>query len=352
MRALEEYLFAMEAGDISAPSAAGLIVLSLAATAGGTCGVTTPQAGFPLPVPLVAADGSWRPVGLCPLPDLIGVAALALWRPAWGADVLPLAGASGQASLPLMAAGMLPQLFFLGGTGGLGQIAFPLTAVATSGAGAALSLPVVAPYGLSGCNRQGVAVGLLPLAVTRAWSMRPGRSGAQRHRRRGGGGPAVPGQCRPGPGGSRSGRRCNASIGRPGRPGRHVACRRGRESGLCGGCRRRCLDLRPGHVRRGYGDCEDGAILLHGLLLAAGLPADRLVTAFGRVGTDRQGHVWLTYRRVSDGYWVVLDWTAGPAAGGVTALPAIGDVPYYATVDYALTAQSFFAVRQSPARLF
>ncbi|NMC50965.1 MAG: transglutaminase, partial [Desulfovibrio sp.] len=40
---------------------------------------------------------------------------------------------------------------------------------------------------------------------------------------------------------------------------------------------------------RGYGDCEDGAVLLHGLLLALGADTSRVVTVFGRVGAGNLG---------------------------------------------------------------
>ena len=33
--------------------------------------------------------------------------------------------------------------------------------------------------------------------------------------------------------------------------------------------------------------------------LAAGLPADRIVTVFGRVGANRDGHAWVAWRRLS-----------------------------------------------------
>jgi len=70
------------------------------------------------------------------------------------------------------------------------------------------------------------------------------------------------------------------------------------------------------------------------------------------VGVNRLGHAWVTYRRESDGNWVVLDWTAATPATSVACLPPIESAPYYALVDYALTATTFFAVRQRAATFF
>jgi len=54
----------------------------------------------------------------------------------------------------------------------------------------------------------------------------------------------------------------------------------------------------------GKGDCEDGAFLVHSLLLHAGVPYDRIGTYGGLVesgeGAATGGHAWTAYRRESD----------------------------------------------------
>lgn len=60
------------------------------------------------------------------------------------------------------------------------------------------------------------------------------------------------------------------------------------------------------------GDCEDGAFLIHSLMLNAGIPWDRIKTYGGEVwagvNAPTGGHGWAAYMRESDDEWVVLDW--------------------------------------------
>ena len=60
------------------------------------------------------------------------------------------------------------------------------------------------------------------------------------------------------------------------------------------------------------GDCEDGAFLMHSLMLNAGISWEKIRTYGGLVvsGTNAQagGHGWTAYRRDTDNEWVVLDW--------------------------------------------
>jgi len=61
------------------------------------------------------------------------------------------------------------------------------------------------------------------------------------------------------------------------------------------------------------GDCEDGALLMLSLLLAAGIPSWRLRVAVGTVlwpSQGYQGHAWVAYCRGVD--WVPLDWCFMP----------------------------------------
>ena len=64
-------------------------------------------------------------------------------------------------------------------------------------------------------------------------------------------------------------------------------------------------------LAKGSGDCEDGAFLVHSLLLHAGIDYDRVRTYGGFVdageGAASGGHAWTAYRRETDDEWVVLD---------------------------------------------
>jgi len=54
------------------------------------------------------------------------------------------------------------------------------------------------------------------------------------------------------------------------------------------------------------GDCDDGAILLANLMMAAGIPYWRIRLNAGDVKGG--GHAYVTYCRETDNEWVVLDW--------------------------------------------
>jgi hypothetical protein len=67
------------------------------------------------------------------------------------------------------------------------------------------------------------------------------------------------------------------------------------------------------------GDCEDGAFLIHSLLLHAGVNPTNIVTSGGLVRSYKAkngkmipngltGHAWTSYKRQSDGEWIALDW--------------------------------------------
>lgn len=334
MPALEDYVFAMEALPEEEVLGQALAALWLDVTTTGTCGVATAGEGIGLPRLAVTADGSWRPVGVCllPLPEIGG--ATDQWRPAWGASGLPGFIAMGQVSFALRVEAALTPLFALAGTGSLAGTGWPALAVLAG----------------SGGDRQGAAVAPLPLLAARGLccglenpvTAGPGSDAVVRLLCQGD--PELAGFALALAGGVADADAVAATM---------LAAVAARLTytvdGESGGDVWTCA---LGTYFRGTGDCEDGAVLLHGLLLAAGLPADRLVTAFGRVGTDRTGHAWVGYRRRCDGRWTALDWTRGPAQGPVAGLPVLGEAGYYAVVDYALTAQAFFTVRQDAAVFF
>lgn len=58
------------------------------------------------------------------------------------------------------------------------------------------------------------------------------------------------------------------------------------------------------------GDCEDGAILLHNILLKSGVPYWKLRLSAGTVVGG--GHAYLTYYCEETDTWVVLDWCYYP----------------------------------------
>jgi predicted transglutaminase-like cysteine proteinase len=62
-------------------------------------------------------------------------------------------------------------------------------------------------------------------------------------------------------------------------------------------------------IRKGTGDCEDAAFLIHSLMLNAGIPWDRIRTYGGEVELDGSsfGHAWTAYKRELDDEWIVLD---------------------------------------------
>lgn len=352
MASLEQYIVDMEAMPDETITGDGLIVLPMTASTTGTCGVTTPEAGLPLPPPNLVATGSWPPCGRLDLPALTATGALDAWHPAWGGAPLPRPEVTAQGSLALLVDLALTPLFADIRAGGLGQAALPAWSIAAgTGAAADLELPLPSPYGLSGLDRAARLGVTLPRTTATAWACglddpvtNATSSDAVVALLCQGNGELVLAAT------SLVGEANLASLGADDLAGALLSAvadnlTYAADDGEIWTCA-------MGTYTRGTGDCEDGAILLHALLLAAGIPADRLVTVFGRVGVTRLGHAWVSYRRVSDGNWVVLDWTAGTTSTPVTDLPPIERAPAYALVDYALTARAFFAVHQQATTFF
>ncbi|MEA4858280.1 MAG: transglutaminase domain-containing protein [Solidesulfovibrio sp.] len=333
MPALEDYICAMEALPEAALVASGLAIPAWEAAGTGTCGVTTAEDGLALPLLDVTASGDWGPVGVCPLPLPEAMAATVLWHPAWGTPLLLSPQVAGQASPAIRVQAALTPFFTL----------------ARAGAAGAVVLGALAAAAVSTFDRTGRAACPLPAATAKAYAC----------------GLASP---------VTNDTASDAVVGLLCRGDAELAALAAAWAGSATGgdaVAARLLAAVAASVTyedepdgedvwacalataaRGSGDCEDGAVLLHGLLLAAGIAADRLVTAFGRVGLDRVGHAWVAYRRESDGAWVALDWTLGALQGPVCGLPVLGESAYYALVDYALTAGAFFTVRQGAADFF
>lgn len=96
--------------------------------------------------------------------------------------------------------------------------------------------------------------------------------------------------------------------------------------------------------QRRTGDCEDGAFLVHSLMLNAGIPWDRIRTYGGLVragqGAETGGHAWTAYRREWDDEWVILDTSYYPNTYDVDARPPmrlLGD--YYLDTIFYMTAK-------------
>ncbi|MHC1788996.1 hypothetical protein [Solidesulfovibrio sp.] len=106
------------------------------------------------------------------------------------------------------------------------------------------------------------------------------------------------------------------------------------ESGDAWTCAARTLE-------RAWGDCEDGAILLHSMMLSLGCPPSRIKTVFGKYGIDSIGHVWTIFLRASDGEWIVMDWTA-TVPSDIEDFPRQSDVlSSYKDVSKVLTFGAF-----------
>lgn len=353
MAALDQYLVAMEAAPDETLSAEALLVAALTVAGSGTCGVTTPAAGLALPWPVVTAAGDWLPVGVCALTGLSATGSQAAWRPAWGAPTLPCPTQTGQASFPLRAEILLTPLYYTAASGSQGAAAFPaVTLTGTTGARGMFPWPLPRPYGLSGLDRQASFTGSLPGMAATAWAC--GLDDPLAHDTDADAVVRLLCQNETALAQAALALADGATVGSVGADalaGRLLAAVAG-QLAYVADAGDDVWTCAMGTYCRGTGDCEDGALLLHGLLLAAGVPAARLLTVFGRVGVSRDGHAWLTYRRERDGNWVVLDWTAGTTGTDVASRPPIDDDPYYAFVDYALSATDFFAVRLPAANFF
>jgi len=81
------------------------------------------------------------------------------------------------------------------------------------------------------------------------------------------------------------------------------------------------------------GDCEDGAILLHNLLLKSGIPYWKLRLTCG--DTSVGGHAYLVYYVLSEDKWVALDWCFYPNIGPVKDMPDYKDNKLYGSVWFS-----------------
>jgi hypothetical protein len=84
------------------------------------------------------------------------------------------------------------------------------------------------------------------------------------------------------------------------------------------------------------GDCEDGAFLIHSLLLHANIKPENIRSHGGLVKTYKlkngkkvfdkfAGHSWTTYKRKSDGKWIALDWCNDVGKKSIKELTSVND---------------------------
>lgn len=85
-------------------------------------------------------------------------------------------------------------------------------------------------------------------------------------------------------------------------------------------------------LRKGSGDCEDGAFLIVSLALNSGVPGSRLRMYGGRVevgeGAASGGHGWVGYLRESDNEWIPVDFSYYPDPSISTITPMARDERY------------------------
>ena len=94
------------------------------------------------------------------------------------------------------------------------------------------------------------------------------------------------------------------------------------------------------------GDCEDGAILMANLALAAGVPYWRVRINAGDVeyGGSVAGHAWMTYCRETDNKFVIIDWCYYPDINTpVKDKPYWKDVSMYKTIWFSFNKKYAFS---------
>ena len=98
-------------------------------------------------------------------------------------------------------------------------------------------------------------------------------------------------------------------------------------------------------LRKKSGDCEDGAFLIHSLLLNADVPYERLRTYAGSVkigeGARTGNHAWTAYRRESDNEWVILDFSYFPETIPVDARAIMKEDDKYIDDFFYMTLYEF-----------
>ena len=325
MTSIFDYIYSIDGISLDS-SGAGMCVFPLCTGDGsGTCGCV----GLAT-MPALTGDGTadWAPIGVSMFPPLDSTGTTAGYHPAWGDPELPALTGDGAGHVLIESMSLLP----------------PLYATGQCGAAASADIPAVSGYALSGYNRSASCASMLPLLAASASSC-----GIDNALTTSATSSAVVALLQQG----------NLSIAdaaaticaglttddaKVAAIARYVAGFSYVSDGAGIGDRWTCA---LATLQRKYGDCEDGAILIQSLLLAAGIDAGRVMTCFGTAGDTSTGHAWTIYRRESDEEWVPLEWTDSVFASLTTVdiiKRMVDRTDVYKTVTHILTSTAFTTV--------
>lgn len=332
MPTLYDYIATMDAADVESPTGDGFAVFPLCTGTGtATCGVV----GLAT-LPAMTADGAadWAPIGLATLPAMTAMGTTDDYRPAWGDPALPALTAEGTAHVLIESVSLLPPLYATGSTGAVG----------------AATMPSMTSYGLDdGFNRTASGAAALPALTAEAYVC-----GIESAINTAATSAAVVALLQQG--NTTIAEAAAAACAGYSTPDvkalalvRYVSNLLTYTSDSTSGIGDRWTCALPTLQRR-YGDCEDGAILLHSLMLAAGIDPGRIRTAMGTVMTAAlvtAGHAWVMYRRTTDEEWIPLEWTAQPTPYTVPISSINRQVDRaadYTAISYILTDEAFYQV--------
>jgi len=325
MDVLTDYIYALEAVALDSTGEGVCVAPMPVVSSTGTCGCVGQCTA---PMPQVTAQAHWAPFGMCTAPMPQVTATTDGYHPAWGECVAPMPQVTAVARGANAGICLAPMPFCTGQTGAHADVTAPMPTV----------------YALSGYNRTAAAAITAPMPRAEAYVCgidNPISNSATSSE--------VVALLQQGnieiadaaatlfAGLASSDAIARAAV-------RFVAGFSYVSDGSGIGDRWTCA--LPTYQRR-YGDCEDGAILLQSLLLAAGVDPGRVITCFGTVGETSTGHAWTIYRRESDEEWVPLEWTdsAFRTLASVDAVKRMVDrTDTYTGVSYILTSTAFTAI--------
>jgi len=307
-------------------SGSGICVSPLfEANATGTCGcVGICEA----PIATLLGTADWAPIGICvaPLPEVMGTCDD--YRPAWGEMTAPLAEVSGAGHQLITSECIAPPAFCAGYTGAIASNAAPSSTV----------------YALSGYNTSGAGACVAPLATVEGYSCGLDTPIANSASSASVVALLQEGNITIADAAAQLFAGLTTSDQIAAKALQYVAgftyVSDSTDSGI--GDRWTCA---LATLLRQYGDCEDGAILLQSLLLAAGVAPGRVITCFGTASDN--GHAWTIYRRESDEEWVALEWTdsSSRSVASVDNLTRMVDLTAtYTEVNYILTSTAFSSI--------
>lgn len=325
MPTIFDYIATMDALSLDSTGGGFGVFPLFTGTGTGTCGCVALA-----DLPALTGDGvaDWAPIGVSMFPPLDSTGTTAGYHPAWGDPELPALTGDGAGHVLIESMSLLP----------------PLYATGQCGAAASADIPAVSGYALSGYNRSASCASMLPLLAASASSC-----GIDNALTTSATSSAVVALLQQG----------NLSIAdaaaticaglttddaKVAAIARYVAGFSYVSDGAGIGDRWTCA---LATLQRKYGDCEDGAILIQSLLLAAGIDAGRVMTCFGTAGDTSTGHAWTIYRRESDEEWVPLEWTDSVFASLTTVdiiKRMVDRTDVYKTVTHILTSTAFTTV--------